>query len=80
MAHQHRIRFDTAGHGHMTDLTGRVVEIVSNSGIDSGLANVFNVGSTGAVGTIEFEPGLAGDLPATSKLGQALLAVAGLQS
>ena len=24
---------------------------------------VFNVGSTGAVGTIEFEPGLQGDLP-----------------
>jgi secondary thiamine-phosphate synthase enzyme len=28
------------------------------------LFNVFNVGSTAAVGTIEFEPGLQGDMPA----------------
>jgi 5-methyltetrahydrofolate--homocysteine methyltransferase len=31
--------------------------------VTSGLVNVFNVGSTGAVGTIEFEPGLQRDLP-----------------
>ncbi len=27
------------------------------------MANIFNVGSTGAVGTIEYEPGLEKDLP-----------------
>jgi secondary thiamine-phosphate synthase enzyme len=37
---------------------------VSASRIRSGVANVFNVGSTGAIGTIEFEPGLQQDLPA----------------
>lgn len=34
-----------------------------NSGIATGTAHVFNIGSTGAIGTIEFEPGLEKDLP-----------------
>ncbi len=63
MAHQDRIRIETGGHGHMTDLTDRVVAIVAASGVTDGLVNVFNVGSTGAIGTIEFEPGLQQDLP-----------------
>ena len=48
----------------MQDLTDEVAQIVSASRIRAGVANVFNVGSTGAVGTIEFEPGLQQDLPA----------------
>jgi secondary thiamine-phosphate synthase enzyme len=47
----------------MTDLTGDVARIVAASGVGVGLAHVFNVGSTGAIGTIEFEPGLERDLP-----------------
>ncbi len=47
----------------MEDLTGRVAEVVRRSGIKTGLAQVFTVGSTAAVGTIEFEPGLERDLP-----------------
>ncbi|MHC5113804.1 MAG: secondary thiamine-phosphate synthase enzyme YjbQ [Planctomycetota bacterium] len=63
MIHQHQIDFATSGHGHMTDLTERVTRIVRESGVSTGLAHVFNVGSTGALGTIEFEPGLERDLP-----------------
>jgi len=48
----------------MHDLTEQVAAIVTSSGIRTGTANVFNVGSTAAVGTIEFEPGLQHDLPA----------------
>ncbi len=48
----------------MQDLTGQVAQVVSGSGIRAGVVNVFNVGSTGAIGTIEFEPGLQEDLPA----------------
>jgi len=48
----------------MHDLTAKVTAIVAASGIQSGVVNVFNVGSTAAVGTIEFEPGLEQDLPA----------------
>ncbi len=47
----------------MHDLTGEVAGAVARSQIRTGLVQVFNVGSTGAVGTIEFEPGLEGDLP-----------------
>ena len=48
----------------MHDLTERVAGVVSSSAIQGGIVNVFNVGSTAAVGTIEFEPGLQHDLPA----------------
>jgi secondary thiamine-phosphate synthase enzyme len=47
----------------MHDLTAQVAAIVAASGIQTGTVNVFNVGSTAAVGTIEFEPGLEQDLP-----------------
>jgi secondary thiamine-phosphate synthase enzyme len=63
MLHQERITLETRGHRDMTDLTDRVTRVVADSGITRGTVHVFNVGSTGAVGTIEFEPGLQGDLP-----------------
>jgi secondary thiamine-phosphate synthase enzyme len=47
----------------MDDLTGRVAEAVRRSGIKTGTAQVFTVGSTACVGTIEFEPGLQEDFP-----------------
>lgn len=47
----------------MHDLTEQIASVVHSSGIKTGTVNVFNVGSTGALGTIEFEPGLVGDLP-----------------
>ena len=47
----------------MHDLTADVGKIVATSKIKTGTVNVFNVGSTAAVGTIEFEPGLERDLP-----------------
>lgn len=48
----------------MHDLTAKVAAIVAASGVQTGTVNVFNVGSTAAVGTIEFEPGLEQDMPA----------------
>lgn len=47
----------------MHDLTEQIGSVVARSGIRTGLVQIFNVGSTGAVGTIEFEPGLERDLP-----------------
>ena len=63
MTHQESISLRTTGHRHMQDLTPEVASIVSRSGVTTGTAHVFNVGSTGVVGTIEFEPGLERDLP-----------------
>lgn len=63
MVHQQTIAVSTRGHGDMHDLTGEVSRIVAASGIQTGIAHIFNVGSTGAIGVIEFEPGLEQDLP-----------------
>jgi secondary thiamine-phosphate synthase enzyme len=63
MVFQKLLLVQTKGHRDMHDLTAEVSHIVEQSGIQTGLAHVFNVGSTAAVGTIEFEPGLRQDLP-----------------
>jgi secondary thiamine-phosphate synthase enzyme len=63
MTHQEEIHITTTKAGEMTDLSDQVEAIVRRSGVRLGLVHIFNVGSTGAVGTIEFEPGLLGDLP-----------------
>jgi secondary thiamine-phosphate synthase enzyme len=65
MSYQQQIPMITKGHGDMHDITEQVATIVASSGIRTGTVNVFNVGSTAAVGTVEFEPGLQHDLPAT---------------
>jgi secondary thiamine-phosphate synthase enzyme len=63
MTHQNEITFETTRHGEMRDLTSDVAHIIRESGVSVGTAHIFNVGSTGAIGTIEYEPGLEGDLP-----------------
>jgi secondary thiamine-phosphate synthase enzyme len=64
MIYQREIQVQTTGHRQMHDLTDEVARVVNASRIRSGTVNIFNVGSTGAIGTIEFEPGLQQDLPA----------------
>lgn len=63
MIHQEQLSFETTGHQHMADLTDQIVVIVGRSGVKAGIVHVFCVGSTAAVGMIEFEPGLQRDLP-----------------
>ena len=63
MTFQKHISIAAKGHGDMHDLTDEVAAIVISSGIKTGIVHVFNIGSTAAVGTIEFEPGLEHDLP-----------------
>ena len=63
MIYQSEIELLTQPDGGMQDLTNQVNQIVKQSGISQGLAHIFNVGSTGGIGTIEFEPGLEKDLP-----------------
>ena len=63
MTYQQQISLRTSGNGDMHDLTADVAKIVAASGVRTGTVNVFNVGSTAAVGVIEFEPGLKRDLP-----------------
>jgi secondary thiamine-phosphate synthase enzyme len=63
MTYQQQIPLATKGPGDMHDLSQEVAAIVTASGVQTGTVNIFNVGRTAAVGTIEFEPGLERDLP-----------------
>jgi secondary thiamine-phosphate synthase enzyme len=63
MSYQDRFSLSTSGHRDMHDVTAQVAAIVQRSGVQVGIAHVFVIGSTAAVGTIEFEPGLQHDLP-----------------
>ncbi|HEY7327127.1 MAG TPA: secondary thiamine-phosphate synthase enzyme YjbQ [Gemmataceae bacterium] len=64
MVYQEQLTVSTNGHGDMHDLTERVASILKRSQVRTGLANISNIGSTAAIGAIEFEPGLQKDLPA----------------
>lgn len=57
------LEIELDGFGDMRDITKEVQKFVKESGIKEGAILVFNVGSTGAVTTIEYEPGLKKDLP-----------------
>lgn len=63
MVYREEIRIETSGHRDMHEITKRVEAIAVRSGIRSGTVHVFNIGSTGIIGTIEYEPGLERDLP-----------------
>jgi secondary thiamine-phosphate synthase enzyme len=64
MVFQQSLGVSTRGHGDMHDITQAVADVVTRSQIRTGIAHVFQVGSTASVGAIEFEPGLKKDLPA----------------
>ena len=63
MVFQESISLHTRGHGDMHDVTDEASQLVAKSGVKTGIAHIFCVGSTAAVGAIEFEPGLRRDLP-----------------
>ncbi len=53
---------ETNGYSDCRDITPEVEKAVRDSGITSGLVNVFIPGSTAGVTTIEFENGVVSDL------------------
>jgi secondary thiamine-phosphate synthase enzyme len=55
------ISVSSKGFSDIKDITGSVQQIIHESGIHNGLANVFVIGSTASVSTIEFEPALVED-------------------
>ena len=56
------IALSTHGNGEVTDITAQVAEAVAASGIADGIVTVFVPGATGALTTVEYEPGLVADL------------------
>jgi len=63
MVFQQQMQIQTRGHGDMHDLTEAVGRIIAQANVQTGIAHVFCMGSTAAIGAIEFEPGLKRDLP-----------------
>jgi secondary thiamine-phosphate synthase enzyme len=56
------VDLDTQGDTDIIDVTSRVAGIVASSGIKDGIVLVFAPGSTAAITTLEYEPGLVFDL------------------
>jgi secondary thiamine-phosphate synthase enzyme len=56
-----RIFFETQGNADMVNLTADVRRIVKATGLKAGAVTVFFPGATGAVTTLEFEPGVVQD-------------------
>ncbi|HDQ07511.1 MAG TPA: YjbQ family protein [Methanoculleus sp.] len=54
--------FETHGEGDIIDLSPAVRDVVARSGVWDGQVSVFVKGSTAAITTIEFEPGVLADL------------------
>ncbi len=53
----------TKGDSEIIDLTSRVASLLSKHKLQDGIATVFVSGSTAAVTTTEYEPGLCKDIP-----------------
>jgi len=62
MIHGKLITRATRGYSEIHDLTAEVQAVVDESGLKEGLVNVFAVGSTATITTIEFEPALVADM------------------
>ncbi len=56
------ITFDTKGHSDIIDITQNVNQELKRSGLQNGSVLIFVPGATGALTTIEYEPGLVSDL------------------
>ena len=59
---QRRFRFKLAAEFGHRDITAEAARVVGDSGVETGIAVVSLSGSTGAVTTIEYEPGALDDL------------------
>ena len=57
------VRLATQKEGEILDITDKVQTIVENETIKNGLVFLFVPGSTAALTTIEYEPGLLADFP-----------------
>ena len=57
------VRIETQKEGEILDITDQVQTIVENGTIKTGVVFLFVPGSTAALTTIEYEPGLLADLP-----------------
>jgi secondary thiamine-phosphate synthase enzyme len=58
----HTIRLSTKGNADIVDITPEIAEFVDKLKMSNGIVTASLVGSTGALTTCEFEPGLVADI------------------
>ncbi|MCB9747191.1 MAG: YjbQ family protein [Candidatus Omnitrophica bacterium] len=56
------LKLSTEGHADIFDITERIEKALKNGKFSNGIVNVSVIGSTGAITTCEFEPGLVQDI------------------
>jgi secondary thiamine-phosphate synthase enzyme len=54
----HRILVDSRGHCHVIDLSKEIADSLARCRIRNGTVTLFVIGSTAALSTVEYEPGL----------------------
>ena len=57
------IEINSKGENDMVDLTDQTLKAILESKLENGIVTIFVSGSTTAVTTIEYEPGLRSDFP-----------------
>jgi len=62
-AYRDKIKVKTKGFCSIHDITSDVAAVVEKSGLNQGICTVAVAGSTAAISTVEYEPGLLEDIP-----------------
>lgn len=57
-----KILLETKGAGDLIDITDRIAELLKETKLKTGQVTVFHIGSTAAITTFEFEPGMIKDM------------------
>jgi secondary thiamine-phosphate synthase enzyme len=57
-----KISLKTKGDPDLINITGNIIEVLDSSGLQNGSMTVFVVGSTAAITSFEYEPGLVQDV------------------
>jgi secondary thiamine-phosphate synthase enzyme len=57
-----QVKLDTPGNAHIACITDQVSDALARAGLSDGSLTVFAPGATGAVTTVEFEPGVVKDM------------------
>ncbi|MFX1285765.1 MAG: secondary thiamine-phosphate synthase enzyme YjbQ [Promethearchaeota archaeon] len=60
---QSEIQLKDTHETEIVNITSELEQVVRQSGVKSGVASIFVAGSTGAIITLEYEPGLLRDIP-----------------
>ena len=57
-----KIILNTQGNPDLVDITGKIKDVLKSTGLKKGNITVFVVGSTAAITTFEYEPGMINDM------------------